>query len=756
MSLRSVKKILKQRGELDNLSRSNSELFPDGSESEEEDLIYEKSESKQNIFDLLNEGDDDVEEEPEEEPEESKEEEQLKENIKSEVVSSPASNRKKNKKKKGKKGKGKKGKGKSNNNSNQNTDDEFGGSNQDEFEDIDKTIQEINEKFGKLTPSKEDSKPKIDNQEVKLFTCQYKMFDEDYETRRIFGSRIANEDRKRNKRSYKRNGLVIPKENWPMFDRIGLDMELLETKNDGTMEFKYTHSTKYQEIQRIFLDCVASYNPNNIAELLRRYPYHVDSLIQLSEVFKQSGDIAMAASFIERAVYTFDRSMHPRFNATTGLCRLNYKYIENRSFYIALFKHIQYLGRKGCWRTAFEFCKFLLGLDNKDDALSALLFIDYYALMSKEYQWLIDFYEYFKESKGLSLLPNFAYSIALAKWHVEQENNQKDYPDSTNKLIQAIIFYPYIIPILYKKCGITDNTVKKHSYFQRVVGDNIESEGNTGLKLLLDLYIERAWSAWKEDDILDWLKETVKEAFVLIKNKDPILEQAENVRQTKYIKTPRNIYRHILLSDIKEVTASIPPEYTPNGGINMFDPLPPEDGVNIYDNQRSLEYERSSIIEAFIRSLLPSSSPESSAYRRRSNNNDPPMNAEELNQTIAAAANAALPGVFPLQNDGSNTAWTQTIRDTLIRMGILNNGTANEDEAIPDLLDESNNNNGATNDSNNNINNNNNDNNNNNNTNNTNNTNNNNNNNNNNNDDDDSNNQSSSTASSSTPQNNEN
>jgi len=39
----------------------------------------------------------------------------------------------------------------------------------------------------------------------------------------------------------------------------------------GTMEFKYTHSTKYQEIQRIFLDCVASYNPNNIAELLRRY-----------------------------------------------------------------------------------------------------------------------------------------------------------------------------------------------------------------------------------------------------------------------------------------------------------------------------------------------------------------------------------------------------------------------------------------------------------------------------------------------------
>jgi len=687
MSLRSVKKILKQRGELDNLSSSSLHL--DGSESEEDEPIYyEKTDSKQNIFDLLNDGDDEeLAEEPEEEPEE---EESKSEVVKDDILVNSPSNRKKSKKKKGKKGKGKKGKGKSNNNSMQNSEDEFGESNKDEeFEDIDKTIQEINEKFGKLTSSKEDSKPKIDNQEIKLFTCQYKMFDETYETSKIFGSRIANEDRRKNKRSYKRNGLVIPKENWPIFDRIGLDMELIETKDDGSLMFKFTHSTKYQEVQRMFLDCVASYNPNNIAELLRRYPYHVDSLIQLSEVFKQSGDIPMAANFIERAVYTFDRSMHPRFNVTTGLCHLDYKYIENRSFFIALFKHIQYLGRKGCWRTAFEFCKLLLGLDHREDSLGALLFIDYYALMSKEYHWLIDFYEYFKESKGLSLLPNFAYSIALAKWHIEKENGQKDYPDSTNKMIQAIIFYPYIIPILYKKCGITDNTVKKHSYFQRVVGDNIESEGNTGLKLLLDLYIERAWSAWKEDDILEWLKETVKEAFILIKNKDPILEQAENVRQTKYIKTPRNIYRHILLSDIKEVTASIPPEYTPNGGINMFDPLPPEDGVNIYNDQRSLEYQRNSILEAFIRSLLPSSSPESSAFRRRNNDNNQGMNAEEINQTIAAAANAALPGVFPLPTGNEpNYAWTQTIRDTLIRMGLMNNDNVNQDEAIPDLLDE--------------------------------------------------------------------
>jgi len=35
-----------------------------------------------------------------------------------------------------------------------------------------------------------------------------------------------------------------------------------------------------------------------------------------------------------------------------------------------------------------------------------------------------------------------------------------------------------------------------------------------------------------------------------------------------------------------------------------------------------------------------------------------------------------------------NYAWTQTIRDTLIRMGLMNNDNVNQDEAIPDLLDE--------------------------------------------------------------------
>jgi hypothetical protein len=32
-----------------------------------------------------------------------------------------------------------------------------------------------------------------------------------------------------------------------------------------------------------------------------------------------------------------------------------------RGVFVALFRHIQYLGRRGCWRTALEFCKLLAG-----------------------------------------------------------------------------------------------------------------------------------------------------------------------------------------------------------------------------------------------------------------------------------------------------------------------------------------------------------------------------------------------------------
>lgn len=59
-------------------------------------------------------------------------------------------------------------------------------------------------------------------------------------------------------------------------------------------------------------------------------PYHVDTMIQVSDIFKLSDDLAMAAELIERALYSLESAFHPLFNVARGNCRLDYRRQENR------------------------------------------------------------------------------------------------------------------------------------------------------------------------------------------------------------------------------------------------------------------------------------------------------------------------------------------------------------------------------------------------------------------------------------------
>jgi hypothetical protein len=55
----------------------------------------------------------------------------------------------------------------------------------------------------------------------------------------------------------------------------------------------------------------------------------------------------------------------------------------NHVFGECLVKYIDVLGRKGCCRTALEYCKLLLGLNPKVDFWGVLMRIDYYAIRAK-------------------------------------------------------------------------------------------------------------------------------------------------------------------------------------------------------------------------------------------------------------------------------------------------------------------------------------------------------------------------------------
>jgi hypothetical protein len=126
----------------------------------------------------------------------------------------------------------------------------------------------------------------------------------------------------------------------------------------------------------------------------------------MSEIYKQHGEFATASELLQRAIYRLETCFHARFTPwTNGIhiiqlffaffmtfsfifrlffvnsadCRLSYSHPTNRCIYLALYRHIQFLGRKGACRAALEFSKLLLSFAPDTDPMCVLLLIDHHA-----------------------------------------------------------------------------------------------------------------------------------------------------------------------------------------------------------------------------------------------------------------------------------------------------------------------------------------------------------------------------------------
>ncbi|XP_063332767.1 transcription factor 25 [Pelmatolapia mariae] len=431
------------------------------------------------------------------------------------------------------------------------------------------------------------------------------------ELKRYFGARAVLGDqrpRQRNRQFHRSTWMTSPKDSWPRFSRPGISMTLLETK-DGIHYFTFEHSREYQQVQFKFLDAVESMDPNNIVALLQLNPYHIDSLLQLSDVCRIQEDQEMARDLIERALYSFECAFHPLFSLTSGNSRLDYLRPENRAFYLALYKHMMFLEKRGCPRTALEYCKLILSLDPDSDPLCMLLLIDFLALRSREYQSVLQLYQDWEEHRNLSQLPNFAFSTALCHFHLSQQENMD--PEESHKqrhkadqLLQiALIMFPAVLMPLLDLCTVQpDAAVTSHSFF----GPNSQIRQLPALAELTGLYVGRTYTLWREATVMLWLEETVKEVLRRVDAKDPVVEDCQNKRKQRYQSAPRNIHRHVLLSEIKEATSTLPLEVTTQP-VMGFDPLPPLDSVISYTRpeRQRVGASNESTLSLFFRSLLP-------------------------------------------------------------------------------------------------------------------------------------------------------
>lgn len=124
-----------------------------------------------------------------------------------------------------------------------------------------------------------------------------------------------------------------------------------------------------------------------------------------------------------------------------------------------------FIGLRGCYRTALEFCKVLYSLDLENDPLAVVLMIDFYALKAQEYSWFIEFFNAYESKKNLSQLPNMAYAIALAHFF-NAKTDSRSLVIADDYLHKALLMFPGVLIPLLDKCSIqADSRVVTHEYF---------------------------------------------------------------------------------------------------------------------------------------------------------------------------------------------------------------------------------------------------------------------------------------------------
>ncbi|KAK4992407.1 hypothetical protein LTR50_001166 [Elasticomyces elasticus] len=413
----------------------------------------------------------------------------------------------------------------------------------------------------------------------------------------------------------RRNIFIQGKEEWPASTGGGLGMEIVEKRTDGTVEYRFIHNTAYQDVQRQFEMCVASMDPNRLVQLLQLHPYHISTLLQVSEIAKQERDHTTSGDLLERALFAFGRAVHSTFssNLSNGKARLDFRRPENREFWLAAWRYIGNLSMRATWRTVYEWAKLLLSLDPETDPYRVRLVLDQFALRARQPQQFLNLVKSSFFAERWKELPNIQLSQGLAEVQTGSRSKQP--------LFKAISRYPWVAARLFQELNL-DNAPPG------IWGKTPRTETE---KLYTELYAVRAKDLWNTPETTNLLIEVssaVSSALPTAPHDGSPIEPDEA--------------RHTLLSENPALIAHLPRALTANVG-SSSDPLPPLDNIESYssapasrsrgaassspDNTARDRSELQTLYQ-FFASLFPWFNPAGRSEER------PPMTEEEIERTI--------------------------------------------------------------------------------------------------------------------------
>lgn len=338
-----------------------------------------------------------------------------------------------------------------------------------------------------------------------------------------------------------RSQLVAPHPTWPSVSMaaVGLAMQRL---GDGEPGFVLEHSAGYREQLAYAIQHIRLGDIDGLVQHVRMHPYQVDALLVISDYVRMSS-AAEAAELVEWCIHLLEKSFpgsgFSPFAAADRGALLVYGLAENRKVHLALFRHVQYLLKRGCYRTAFEFGKALLCLD-ADDPLMVAPLLGFAALQARQYAWAVEAQALLQAWRPWQA--DWTFNAAAAMFLLG------DTDMATAMLAGAVEQHP----------AFTAALLEADPRWAACAGPHAAALGR--------IYARRTAPVWKDARLAAWLHHVAEASAAGAQPDGELLDDpAEHAR----------IYRHAVLSDLDGLNVALPPRLSARA-ILIYDPIPPE------------------------------------------------------------------------------------------------------------------------------------------------------------------------------------
>ncbi|GKY91353.1 transcription factor 25 [Mayamaea pseudoterrestris] len=309
--------------------------------------------------------------------------------------------------------------------------------------------------------------------------------------------------------------------------------------NSSARWFQFTYSDTYQQECNDYETIQSSGDFHALVWFVIHHPYNCPALLQLSRVLYQTNHSSDGLAFLRRCLWVYESSALHSFtrehlNGNMGL--MDAEQAENQTFFAAMFKLVQVAHVAGLYQTAFAVSRFILSLDPLRDPMGVLLSLDSFCLATNaatDAKWLIDLVDsnslhiYYKVtaeeviSCELQCLPNWAFSYALAKFRLYQDDDESEELklEANAALQDAIKKFPTIVLRLLQANGV-DAMGRSFRRDWKTVLDSHRNHANQVVKLWNDasdaanlqafnlvckIFIKQHSQLWSSDDVLDFM-----------------------------------------------------------------------------------------------------------------------------------------------------------------------------------------------------------------------------------------------------------